>query len=438
MLINTIMKIQQSLTINPFGGLNFVIEELDRLKIGAILNEGLPVLGKQSRYDWRDILYSYWSVFYCGGDCAEDLSDNFKPSLSQVPYFSVPSPDRILNRLKQIAVPVTHFKPKRAKYIHEFAIDPLLNNLNLRLLKRLFPMTFNGQNILDYDNTICYTGKQDALRTYKNETGYQPGVGLIGSKVVFVENRNGNSTAHVLQEDTLKRMFELLLENNINISKFRADSASYNWKTIQTIDKYSETFYVRARMSQALERAISNIKNWKIVGNPENQTYRGETTFTPFVRTARDLKEEENLKEYRLIVTKEKRKDGQVNIFTSEAFFYSSIITNDEQMTTDQIVFFYNNRGAIEREFEVLKYDFGWNKLPFSKLSQNNVYLLMTAMCKNIYHYLINYFSKRISSLKPSFRLKKFIFRFITIPAKWIKKSRQMYLRIYGKIAFKT
>lgn len=438
MLINIIMKIQQSSTINPFGGLNFVIEELDRLKIGAILNEELPALSKQSQYDWRDILYSYWSVFYCDGDCAEDLSDNFKPSLSQVPYFSVPSPDRILNRLKQIAVPVTHFKPKRAKYIHEFAIDPLLNNLNLRLLKRLFPMTFNGQNILDYDNTICYTGKEDALRTYKNETGYQPGVGLIGSKVVFVENRNGNSTAHVLQEDTLKRMFELLLENNIKISKFRADSASYNWKTIQTIDKYSETFYVRARMSQALERAISSIKSWKIVGNPENQIYRGETTFTPFARAARDLKESQNVKEYRLIVTKEKRRDGQVNIFTSEAFFYSSIITNDKKMTTDEIVFFYNNRGAIEREFEVLKYDFGWNKLPFSKLSQNNVYLIMTAICKNIYHYIINYFSKRTYNLKPSFRLKKFIFRFIIIPAKWIKKSRQMYLRIYGKIAFKT
>jgi len=386
------MKILQSSVINPFGGLNFVIEELERLKISAILNEALPVLGEQSQYDWKDILYSYWSIFYCGGDCAEDLSDNFKPSLSQVPYFSVPSPDRILNRLKQIAVPVTYFKPKRAKYIHEFAIDPLLNNLNLKLLKRLFPTAFNSPNVLDYDNTICYTGKEDALRTYKKETGYQPGVGFIGSKVVFVENRNGNSTAHVLQEDTLKRMFELLLENNIQISKFRADSASYNWKTIQTIDKYSETFYVRARMSQTLERAISSIKNWKIVGNPENQIYRGETTFTPFARAARDLKEEQNLKEYRLIVTKEKRRDGQVNIFTSEAFFYSSIITNDKQMTTDQIVFFYNKRGAIEREFEVLKYDFGWNKLPFSKLSQNNVYLLMTAVCLiTRLYFILNY-----------------------------------------------
>ena len=124
------MKVLKSSHVNPFGGLNFVLEELDRLKIGSILNEELPNLVKQSKYDWRDLLYSYWSVFFCGGDCAEDISHNFKPSLSQIPYFSVPSPDRLLNRLKQITNPSVHFKPKRGKYTHEFAIDSKLNGLN--------------------------------------------------------------------------------------------------------------------------------------------------------------------------------------------------------------------------------------------------------------------------------------------------------------------
>jgi len=428
------MKIQQSSPINPFGGLNFVIEELNRQKIGTILNEGLPNLVGQSRYDWKDLLYSYWSVFFCGGD----LSSNFKSSLDQIPYFSVPSPDRVLNRLKFITKPSITFKPKRAKFNHEFAIDPELNGLNLKVLKQLFPELSERNLTLDYDNTVCYTGKKDALLTYKKETGYQPGVGFIGSKVVFVENRNGNSTAHVLQENTLERMFKQLIENNISISRFRADSASYNWETIRIIDKYTNAFYVRARMSEVLERAISGIEKWEIVGDPKNQIYRGETIFTPFARAARDSKSSHDLKEYRLIITKEKRKDGQVNLFTSEAYLYSSIVTNDRSMSMNEIVFFYNKRGAIEKEFEVLKYDFGWNKLPFSQLSQNNTYLIVTAICKNIYHYLINYFSQNVSNLKPTFRIKKFIFRFITIPAKWVSHSREMHLKVFGNVAFKT
>ncbi|MBK9592892.1 MAG: hypothetical protein IPO32_15810 [Crocinitomicaceae bacterium] len=65
------MKVQKSSNLNPFGGLNFVME-LDRQKIGALLNQELPAIGKQSQYSWRD-LFQLLVSFYCGGDC-EDLS----------------------------------------------------------------------------------------------------------------------------------------------------------------------------------------------------------------------------------------------------------------------------------------------------------------------------------------------------------------------------
>ena len=46
--------------------------------------------------------------------------------------------------------------------------------------------------------------------TYKKQFGYAPGVGIIGKHVVYVENRNGNSDAQTLQQDTLALMFDLL------------------------------------------------------------------------------------------------------------------------------------------------------------------------------------------------------------------------------------
>jgi hypothetical protein len=100
-----LMTVIKSKVISPFGGLNFVINELDRMQVGKLLNKELPLLRSQSKYDWRNILYSYWSVFFCGGDCAEDLADNFKSYSSLSPYLSVPSPDRVLNRMKELTVP---------------------------------------------------------------------------------------------------------------------------------------------------------------------------------------------------------------------------------------------------------------------------------------------------------------------------------------------
>ena len=63
---------------------------------------------------------------------------------------------------------------------------------------------------------------------------------------------------------------------------------------------------------------------------------------------------------------------------------------------------------CIEKEFDVLKNDFGWNKLPFSKLEQNLVYLQITAICRNAYHYIIRLFSEKFVGLQPSFRIKRF------------------------------
>lgn len=431
------MKVIKSKNISAFGGLNFVIQELDNKNIGEMLNKELPQLGPQSIYNWKDLLYSYWSVFFCGGDCAEDLADNFKSNLSQTPQFKVPSPDRVLNRLKELVQPSEFFTTQRGTKVHQFAINDNLTELNLKVLNHLSKLSSSKVD-LDYDNTICFTEKKDAQYTYKKSLGYTPGVALVGSDVVYVENRNGKSNARTLQADTLERMFKHLEKQGIKTNRFRADSASYGFMTIKTIEKYSDKFYVRARMSTTLDKIITSVKEWKSVGEKEQGIFRGETTYTPFVRAARDVKMQDQLNSYRFIVTKEKREDGQINSFTSEACIYSVIITNDFESEVDQVVFYYNNRGTIEREFDVLKNDFGWQKLPFSSLEENQVYLQIMAICRNLYGYMIKLFSKKVKGLNSKYRIKKFIFRFIAIPAKWIYRSRQWQLRIYGIIDWKT
>ena len=431
------MKVLKSSHINPFGGINFVIDELDQKGIHHIVNDFLPKLPNQSQYQWRDILYSFWSIFFCGGDCAEDLSTNFKSSLSQSPFLKVPSPDRILNRFKDITTPAEYFQTPRGKYDHHFAVNKTLTSLNLNILNKLFKLSKSKVD-LDYDNTICYTKKQDAQRTYKKELGYIPGVAFVGSKVVYVENRNGRSNAGILQEETLQRMFSSLKAKNIKVNRFRADSASYTFKVINTIEKHCDKFYIKARMSSALAKVINSVEHWDTVGTGKSGVLRGETMYTPFERAARDCDTKAELKPYRYIVTKEIRRDGQMSLFTNEACFYSVIITNDLETNLNKVVYYYNQRGAIEKEFDVLKNDFGWKKLPFSKLEQNLVYLQLTAICRNFYHYIINLFSKKFFGLQPNYRIKKFIFRFICIPAKWVKTARQFKLKIYGNIHFKT
>ena len=426
------MKIVNSSGISPFGGLNFVINETIALNINTLLNSNLPKLPEQTKYNWFDIFMSYWSVFFCGGDCAEDLAINIKNGLRNNPLINIPSPDRVLERIKSLSDDTQLFKADRGDKEHQFSLAEEMNRLNLKMLC-LLPGFNKKDVVLDYDNTIIFNQKKDALFTYKKENGYFPGVGMIGKHIVYVENRNGNSSAHVMQHETIDRMGNQLKEAKINIDVIRADSASYTYDIIQSMERISKRFFVKARMNETLEKAIANIKDWKEINIGDELVFRGSTSFTPFTRHARGNKSKtSSLKEYRIVITKEARKDGQINLFTGEACNYSAIMTNDFEMTEDQVVLFYNARGAEEREFDELKNDFGWNKMPFSKLEQNTVFLIIMAMCKNLYTHMIQKFSEKIKSLSPNFRIKKFIFRFICVPAKWINSGRTQKLRIYG------
>lgn len=432
------MKVLNSSPISAFGGLNFVIKEAIDLKISNLINSHLPVLPKQSNYNWFDIIMSYWSVFFCGGDCAEDLAVNLKEGLQNNPFIKIPSPDRVLSRLKSLSDTPRVSTAKRGKTEHQFSLARKLNRLNIKMLS-LFPEFQKDDVVLDYDNTLIFTEKKDARLTYKKENGYFPGVGIIGKHIVYVENRNGNSTAHVLQHQTIERMTSLLKEAGVTIDAIRADSASYTYDIMKAMEKSAKRIFIKARMTDTLEKAICTIKRWKEIKVGDTTLLRGSTVFIPFERHARgNNARTSSLKQYRLVVTKEARRDGQINIFTGEAYNYSPVMTNDWEMTDDEVVHFYNARGAEEREFDILKNDFGWNKMPFSKLEQNAVFLLIMAMCRNLYAHIIEKFSKKVKFLSPNFRIKKFIFRFICIPAKWVCSGRMTNLRMYGKIAFKT
>ena len=431
------MKVLNSVPISSFGGLNFVLDEFERIGLGRFINSELPELPSQSKYSWKDIFYSYWSLFFCGGDCAEDLSGNFKTSLTTNPFVKIPSPDRVLNRMKDLAEPMQLFGTVRGQKLHEFSINNLLTGINLSLIKKL--KLLDQHNLtLDYDNTIIFSEKADSKMTYKKDYGYCPGVGLIGETVVYVENRNGNSDAQTLQDETLERMFNALSAAKVRINRFRADGASYQLKTLSVACRYADLIYIRARKDQVVMKAIASITEWEQVETKNGIEYYGSVEFVPFKKRAREHKLQHLLKPYRLVVTKTKNSDGQLDLFTGEACEYAVILTNDYEMSNIEIVQFYNQRGAAEKEFDVLKNDFGWNNMPFSKLEYNSVYLIICAMCRNLYGYIIKLFSKKTTILSPVFRIKKFIFRFICIPAKWVKSARTQKLRLYGNLALQT
>lgn len=120
-----------------------------------------------------------------------------------------------------------------------------------------------------------------------------------------------------------------------------------------------------------------------------------------------------------------------MDVFFGDDFTYRAIATNDRTSTDKDVIEYYNQRGATEKIFDEMNNDFGWKNLPFSFLQENTVYMILTAMCRNFYLIILEKISKLVPFVKSNFRLKKFIFRFMTVPFKWIRRGRQKILKLF-------
>ena len=114
-------------------------------------------------------------------------------------------------------------------------------------------------------------------------------------------------------------------------------------------------------------------------------------------------------------------------------YTYRCILTNDWDMTDEDIIRHYNKRGSAEQVFDRQNNDFGWAHLPKSFMNQNTVFLLFTAMAANFYRYIVAMpLMAVLFGIKATDRVKSVLFRLIAVLAKWVRTARQYKLNIYS------
>lgn len=414
------MKLQKvSQTITPFAGISFVHEEFKKSGLFNLIDNHLGIRNVTG-YQYGELFRTWFDVFFCGGEVAEDVQQHLRSTLENIPENKVASPDTLLRLLTELSTENTLVTSTSGKE-YKFNINKKMNDLNIKSLLLTKQLKKGGVYDFDYDNQIIVHEKWDAKRTYKHTTGYFPGVATINDKIVYIENRDGNANVKIEQDATLERAYGLLQENEIKINRSRMDAGSYAKDIIDTVSKHSRLFYIRANKSESMLEQICQINDWQKV---EINFKSYEVASIPF----RQFFEDRN---YRLVVMREQSNNAQLNLFTGDNLIYRSILTNDNESSEKEIIEYYNMRGASEKLFDIQNNDFGWSRLPTSDMNSNTVYMILTSMMKNFYNHYIKKVSKVFADIPSTSRMKRFVFRFICVAGKWIKQSRQWKLRLY-------
>lgn len=378
-------KVQiKSEKLTPFGGIFSIMEQFDSM-LSPIIDQ---TLGQRCRsiigYQYSEIIRSLMSVYFCGGSCVEDVTSHLMRHLSYHPTLRTCSSDTILRAIKELTQENISYTSDKGK-TYDFNTADKLNALLIKALVSTGELNEVETYDVDFDHQFLETEKYDAKPTYKKFLGYRPGVYVIGDMIVYVENSDGNTNVRFYQAETHKRFFALLEANRCS-------------------SLYDDLFSLRGWKTEEIN-GIQFELNSILVEKWEGKCYR-------------------------LVIQRQKRMDGELDLWEGE-YTYRSILTNDYDSSTRDIVEFYNKRGGKERIFDDMNNGFGWNRLPKSFMSENTVFLLLTALIHNFYKTIISKLDTKAFGLKETSRIKAFVFSFISVPAKWIMTARQYVLNIY-------
>jgi len=93
---------QESEKVTPFCGIFFVLDKFDRI-LSSVIDSHLGVRSTLKGYQYSEIIRAVFSVFFCGGDCMEDLNLYLKDVLTERPQTRVPSADTVLRGIEEMA-----------------------------------------------------------------------------------------------------------------------------------------------------------------------------------------------------------------------------------------------------------------------------------------------------------------------------------------------
>ena len=234
--------------------------------------------------------------------------------------------------------------------------------------------------ILDVDSTKCETGgKQEGAAKihHYNTTGFHPLIiNEFHSKLlVGIKLRTGKAYS---SNGFIPEMDELLsyLNTGNKRIRLRGDSAFYNKEYMEYLENKNIIYYFKVKGFSSVKNAIFNDmfdKNIDFQAYTQENPYINEIQYTVghSTKTRRVV--------YKIYGSMDKK---QLELLPT----IYCVITNDNTLSAEEVMKFYEARGNLENFTKELKDDFDGKRVSHSKFLKNEFEFLLSGLCYNIFH----------------------------------------------------
>jgi hypothetical protein len=440
-----------------YGGIGLIHQFVGELGLAAAIDRRLHLFKVHLPYHESDHVLSLAYNALCEGRCLEDLELRRQDEayLNLLGATRIPDPTTAGDFCRR-------FQPEDLTALQE-AFDVT----RLKVWARQ-PASFFDCATIDADGTMVPTGaecKQGIDISYKGVWGYHPLVVTLANtgEVLRLKNRSGNRPSHEGAAEQLDQSIALCRKAGFRKIVLRGDT---DFSQTTYLDGWHEqgdvTFVFGYDCNASLEILADDLPNnaWK----PLSRAPRYEVKTTPRAKpdpVKQPIIEERGFKDIRLVdewvaefsyqptaccrayrmvavrknlIVSEPRQ-GQL-FETYRYFFY---IANDEELTTEAVVFSANDRCQQENVLAQLKAVRALHA-PVDNLTSNEAYMLMTALAWNLKAWLAlrlpvqkgrwqeRHQEQKQKLLRMEFRT--FVNRWMRIPCQVLTTGRRLILRL--------
>ena len=431
-------------TLTAWGGVALVVQAFRSLNVPASVRQHVRIKQRERGYDEATMVESFVVLNGVGGECLEDFAHLREDAgLKEMLGHEVPSPEsarQFLNRFhceEKLDEARDGRKPEQIAFIPEEA-DALsgLGEVNRELVRELGRRCADQRiGTVDQDATIIESHKQQALRTYEGERGYQPMLAVWAEMdaVLADEFRDGNVPAMMSPLTVAQRAFAALPET-VDTFYYRGDSACHEKELLQWLrdEKRADGprgrigFAVSARMSEALHRAILQVHEagWSLYGKTDGKEIRecAEVDFVPGEKS-----ENKDTQPLRYVAIRIRPRQEELFADGSREKHFA-VVSNIWEWTPERLIQWHREKaGTIEAVHDVLKNELAGGVMPSKYFGANAAWLRLAVIAHNVLTAL-----KRIAMPPELLRARPKRLRFLVIntAGRIVQHARKTLLRL--------
>ena len=431
-------------TLTAMGGVPLLVQTFRSLGLPAQVREHVRIKERERGYDEATLVESFIVLNAVGGECFDDFGRlREDPGLSEMLGHGIPSPEAARKFLYQfhdeekIAAAKGRRSGDEKAYIPEES-EPLVGlGLVNRALVQELGRRCPEQRIatVDQDATIIGSRKQEALRTYEGERGYQPMLAVWAELNVVLadEFRDGNVPAMMAPLVVAKQAFEALPET-VTTYYYRGDSACHESDLINWLRDENRAegprgrigFAISARMSEALHKAIGNVPEeaWEPYGKSHAVEIRecAEVSFVPGEKS-----EHKDTQPLRYIAIRIRQRQESLFADGSKVKHFA-VLTNIREWKAGRLIEWHREKaGTIEGVHDVLKNELAAGVMPSKYFGTNAAWLRLAAIAHNVLTAL-----KRLALPAEllTARPKRLRFLIFNTPGRLVHHARRLVLRL--------